>query len=127
MPQIKHIAIATNDAEKTAKFYSEVFGLRQVAALDGENARGFMLSDGNVNMAILDFQNDAVAGERGKDWEGIHHIGFEVESLEEIEARLSSAGAIGNGVGQPGLARRTDRPPPPERGDQVRRPQRRDD
>ena len=24
MPQIKHIAIATNDAEKTAKFYSEV-------------------------------------------------------------------------------------------------------
>ena len=91
MPQIKHIAIATNDAEKTAKFYSEVFGLRQVAELNGENAKGFMLSDGNVNMAILDFQSDAVAGERGKDWEGIHHIGFEVESLEEIEARLVAA------------------------------------
>ena len=93
MPQIKHIAIATNDAEKTAKFYSEVFGLRQVAKLDSGNAIGFMLSDGNVNMAILDFQNDAVAGERGKDWEGIHHIGFEVESLEEIEARLVAAGS----------------------------------
>ena len=90
MPQIKHIAIATNDADKTARFYSEVFGLRQVAHLDGENARGFMLSDGNVNMAILDFQNDAVAGERGKDWEGIHHIGFEVESLEDIERRLAA-------------------------------------
>jgi hypothetical protein len=50
-----------------------------------------MLSDGNINMAILDFQNDAVAGERGKDWEGIHHIGFEVESLEDIEARLADA------------------------------------
>ena len=93
MPQIKHIAIATNDAEKTAKFYSEVFGLRQVAKLDSGNAIGYMLSDGNVNMAILDFQNDAVAGDRGKDWEGIHHIGFEVESLEEIEARLMSAGS----------------------------------
>ena len=107
MPQIKHIAIATNDAEKTAKFYSEVFGLRQVAALDGENAKGFMLSDGNVNMAILDFQNDAVAGERGKDWEGIHHIGFEVESLEEI----GGPPGIGqrfqrDGLGQPGAARR---------------------
>ena len=68
MPQIKHIAIATNDAAKTAKFYSEVFGLREVAQLDGENAKGFMLSDGNINMAILDFQSDAVAGERGKDW-----------------------------------------------------------
>ena len=41
MPQIKHIAIATNDAEKTAKFYSEVFGLRQVAKLDSGNALGF--------------------------------------------------------------------------------------
>ena len=91
MAQIKHIAIATNDAEKTAKFYAEVFGLRQVAQLDGENAKGFMLSDGNVNMAILDFKSDAVAGERGKDWEGIHHIGFEVESLEDIERRLASA------------------------------------
>ena len=91
MAQIKHIAIATNDAEKTAKFYSEVFGLRQVAQLDGENAKGYMLSDGNVNMAILDFKSDAVAGERGKDWEGIHHIGFEVESLEDIENRLADA------------------------------------
>ncbi|CAI8041036.1 hypothetical protein GBAR_LOCUS22801 [Geodia barretti] len=91
MAQIKHIAIATNDAEKTAKFYSEVFGLRQVAQLDGENAKGFMLSDGNINMAILDFRSDAVAGERGKDWEGIHHIGFEVESLEDIERRLADA------------------------------------
>ena len=91
MAQIKHIAIATNDAEKTAKFYAEVFGLRQVAQLDGENAKGFMLSDGNVNMAILDFKSDAVAGERGKDWEGIHHIGFEVESLEDIERRLADA------------------------------------
>ena len=91
MPQIKHIAIATNDAEKTAKFYAEVFGLRQVAELKSDNANGYMLSDGSVNMAILDFQNDAVAGERGKDWEGIHHIGFEVESLEETEARLAAA------------------------------------
>ena len=93
MAQIKHIAIATNDPEKTAKFYSEVFGLREVAKLTSDNAKGYMLSDGNINMAILDFQNDAVAGERGKDWEGIHHIGFEVEDLEDIEARLLTAGS----------------------------------
>ena len=91
MAQIKHIAIATNDADKTAKFYAEVFGLRQVAELNGDNAKGFMLSDGNINLAILDFQNDAVAGERGKDWEGIHHIGFEVESLDDVEQRLANA------------------------------------
>ncbi len=94
MAQIKHIAIATQDAEKTAKFYKDVFGLREIAKLDGENAKGFFLSDGNINLAILDFQNDQVAGaEHGKDYSGIHHIGFEVESLEEIAEKMKAANA----------------------------------
>ena len=94
MAQIKHIAIATQDAEKTARFYQEVFGLREVAKLDGENAKGYFLSDGNINMAILDFQNDQVAGaEHGKHYSGIHHIGFEVESLEQIAEKMKSVDA----------------------------------
>ena len=94
MAQIKHIAIATQDAEKTAKFYKDVFGLREVAKIDGENAKGFFLSDGSINLAILDFQNDQVAGaEHGKDYSGIHHIGFEVESLEEIAEKMKAANA----------------------------------
>ena len=92
MAQIKHIAIATQDAAKTAKFYKEVFGLREIAKLDGPNAKGFYLSDGNINFAILDFQNDQVAGaERGKEYSGIHHIGFEVEDLEQIAKKLEAA------------------------------------
>ena len=92
MAQIKHIAIATQDADKTAKFYKEVFGLREVAKLESDNANGYFLSDGNINMAILDFQNDQVAGaEYGKGYSGIHHIGFEVESLEEIAKRMEQA------------------------------------
>lgn len=94
MAQIKHIAIATQDAEKTARFYQEVFNLQQVAKLDGENAKGYFLSDGNINLAILDFQNDQVAGaEMGMGYSGIHHIGFEVESLEEIAKKMRSAQA----------------------------------
>ena len=94
MAQIKHIAIATQDAETTARFYQEVFNLRQVAKLDGENAKGYFLSDGNINLAILDFQNDQVAGaEMGMGYSGIHHIGFEVESLEEIAKKMQSAQA----------------------------------
>ena len=91
MPKIKHIAIATQDADKTAAFYKDVFGLREIAKLESANAIGYFLSDGNVNMAILDFQNDAVAGERGKDYSGIHHIGFEVEDLEDVEKKLAAA------------------------------------
>ena len=44
MPQIKHIAIATQDADKTAKFYTSVFGMKEIAKLDSPNASGYYLN-----------------------------------------------------------------------------------
>src|SRR6202007_698118 len=94
MPKIKHIALSTQDVDKTAKFYIDVFGMKEIARIDSPGARGYYLSDGDINLAILNFKNDAVAGvERGKGWSGIHHIGFQVESLEAIAERLAAAGA----------------------------------
>lgn len=94
MPKIKHIAISTQDVDKTAKFYMDVFGMKEIAKLDGPGAKGYYLSDGDLNLAILNFKSDAVAGvERGKGWSGIHHIGFQVESLEAIAERLAAAGS----------------------------------
>jgi glyoxylase I family protein len=94
MPKIKHIAMSTQDVDKTAKFYIDVFGMKEIAKLDGPGARGYYLSDGDLNLAILNFKSDAVAGvERGKNWSGIHHIGFEVESLEGIAEKLAAAGS----------------------------------
>lgn len=94
MAKIRHIAIATQNAEETAKFYVEAFGLTQVSKIESPIVSGAFLTDGTINLAILDFKNDQVAGaERGKDWTGIHHIGFEVENLEEIAQKLAAAGA----------------------------------
>ena len=94
MAKIKHIALSTQDVDKTAKFYIDVFGMKEIAKIDSPGARGYYLSDGDLNLAILNFKNDAVAGvERGKGWSGIHHIGFQVESLEDITARLAAAGS----------------------------------
>jgi catechol 2,3-dioxygenase-like lactoylglutathione lyase family enzyme len=94
MPKIKHIALSTQDVDKTAKFYIEVFGMKEIAKIDGPGARGYYLSDGDLNLAILNFKNDAAAGvERGKDYSGIHHIGFQVESLEVIAEKLAEAGS----------------------------------
>ena len=94
MSKIKHIAIATQDADATAKFYTEVFGLKEIAKLISDNASGYYLSDGNINVAVLDFKNEQVAGpEYGTGFSGIHHIGFEVESLEEIAEKLQKAGS----------------------------------
>ena len=92
MPKIKHIAIATQDPDKTAKFYIDVFGMREIAKLDSPNAKGYYLSDGNINLAILDFQNDQVAGaEYGQNYSGIHHIGFQVDDLEVASRSLEAA------------------------------------
>ncbi len=94
MPKVKHIAISTQDVDKTARFYIDVFGLQEIARIDSPGARGYYLSDGDVNIAILNFKKDEVAGvERGKEWSGIHHIGFQVESLDEIAEKLAAVGA----------------------------------
>src|SRR5205807_7146878 len=90
MPKIKHIAISTQDVDTTAKFYIDVFGMKEIARVNSPGASGYYLSDGDLNLAILHFKNDAVAGvERGAGWSGIHHIGFAVESLEEIADKLA--------------------------------------
>jgi glyoxylase I family protein len=110
MPKIKHIALSTPDVDKTAKFYMDVFGMKEIAKIDSPNASGYYLSDGDLNLAVLNFKNDAVAGvERGKDWSGIHHIGFMVEDLDAIKDKLSAAGSQPRddvnralGVGMPG-------------------------
>ena len=94
MPKLKHIAITTHDVEGTAKFYVEVFGMKEIAKIDDPGTTGCFLSDGDVNLAILNFKNDAAAGvERGKRFTGIHHIGFEVEDLATIAEKLAAAGS----------------------------------
>jgi hypothetical protein len=56
--------------------------------------RGVFLTDGEINLAILNFKNDVAAGvERGKAFSGIHHIGFQVDGLDAIAERLTAAGA----------------------------------
>ena len=94
MPKIKHIAISTQDVDTTAKFYIDVFGMKEIDRVNSPGASGYYLSDGDLNLAILHFKNDAVAGvERGAGWNGIHHIGFAVESLEESADKLAAAGS----------------------------------
>ena len=94
MPKLKHIALSTQDPEKTARFYIDVFGMKEIGKIDDPGTRGVFLSDGDLNLAILNFKNDVAAGaERGRAYSGIHHIGFQVEGLEAIAAKLAEAGA----------------------------------
>ena len=85
MAEIGHIAIRTHDVEKTAAFYKEAFGLKQV----GVGQSGIYLTDGHLNIAILNFR-PVVAGESMKL--GIDHVGFHVENVDAAIARIKSLG-----------------------------------
>jgi methylmalonyl-CoA/ethylmalonyl-CoA epimerase len=85
MAQIKHIAIRTNDVEKTAAFYQEAFGLERA----GTGQSGVYLTDGRINIAILNFR-PAVEGEFMKL--GVDHLGFQVDDVDAAVARIKKLG-----------------------------------
>ena len=97
MAKIKHIAISTQDTEKTANFYRDVFDLQMVGKVDGDNAEGYYLSDGNVNLAILRFKNETVAGERGTEYTDAKLKEKQSFPMEDVNAALHSQMGEGHG------------------------------
>ena len=94
MARIKHIAIATQDPEATAKFYVEGLGLEIAGKVNSVAAEGYYLTDGYINLAVLKFKNDDAADTEGAPRHtGIHHFGFKVEGMEEAQEQILSAGA----------------------------------
>jgi len=81
MPKLRHIALATKDPEATAEFYKKVFEMKEVGRTNTELAEGIYLSDGTINVAVLNFKTDQLG--RGMDYVGLHHVGFVVEDREE--------------------------------------------
>lgn len=93
MAKLRHIAIAVEDPEATARFYETVFGMERVGETRSSIADGIYLSDGVVNLAILDYKTDEAAGkDKGKDYVGVHHFGFWVDDLQEAEDAIEANG-----------------------------------
>jgi catechol 2,3-dioxygenase-like lactoylglutathione lyase family enzyme len=93
MPKLRHIAMSVPDVEVAAKFYETAFGMKRVNYAETPYGDGLSLSDGVVNLTLLKFHtNDAAGDERGKDFVGIHHIGFAVEDLEATGKDIEAAG-----------------------------------
>ncbi|MBS0400559.1 MAG: VOC family protein [Proteobacteria bacterium] len=91
MTRLRHIAIASKDPDGTARYFEKVFDMQIRGKIDSRNARGYYLSDGVINMAILNFKNAPAAG-GNLDFVGLHHIGFEVDDIEATIARSEAAG-----------------------------------
>jgi len=87
--KLRHIAVTVPDMETAASFYEKTFEMRRVH----QSEIAILLSDGVVSLAILKFKTDTQAGdERGKDFHGLHHMGFVVEDIEESSKRIEDNG-----------------------------------
>jgi catechol 2,3-dioxygenase-like lactoylglutathione lyase family enzyme len=92
MAKLRHIALATNDPDKTAEFYKSAFGFQEIRKISGDLAHGYFLSDGTLNIAILKFAKYDQLG-RGLDYVGLHHFGVVVDDVDEYIRKLESMGA----------------------------------
>ncbi len=89
MDRLRHIALSVGDPEAAAKFFEQAFGMTRA----GDAQRGIYMTDGVMNVALLNFANETVPGYAGlKDVRGVIHFGMWVDNLEETEARVKSAG-----------------------------------
>jgi catechol 2,3-dioxygenase-like lactoylglutathione lyase family enzyme len=93
MAKIRHIALSVQDPEKTARFYEDTFGLVRVGTTESVLADGVYLSDGYINIALLKYKSDTMAGiSDGKDFVGTHHFGFKVDDAEAARKRIEAHG-----------------------------------
>ena len=89
MAKLRHIAIAVKDPEAAATFFEQAFGMTRA----GNAMRGVYMTDGIMNVALLNFAEEPVPGfESQEGYEGLIHFGMWVDSVEEIDGRIKAAG-----------------------------------
>lgn len=89
MAKLRHLAIAVSDPEAAAQFFEKAFGMTRA----GQAMRGVYMTDGIMNVALLNFGEEPVPGfESEKDYNGIIHFGMWVDSVEETDELVKAAG-----------------------------------
>ena len=89
MEKLRHIALSVSDPEAAATFFEQAFGMTRA----GRAMRGWYMTDGVMNVALLNFKDETVPGyDKLKDVRGVIHFGMWVDNLEEAEKNVLAAG-----------------------------------
>jgi methylmalonyl-CoA/ethylmalonyl-CoA epimerase len=80
--RLRHIAIIVPDPEPAAQFFERAFDMKRV----GSGRRGIYMSDGTVNVALLQKETPDEAI-------GLYHFGMWVDDLDAAEKKALAAGA----------------------------------
>jgi predicted enzyme related to lactoylglutathione lyase len=89
--RIRHIALCVKDIDKTADFYEKAFGLKRTEKKEGKTAWNLYMSDGEVNIALLQYKSEVGSGV-APGFVGIHHFGFQCDDLPKQQKQVEAAG-----------------------------------
>lgn len=96
--RIDHLAIAVKDLEKAIVFYGDVLGLELVERRETRGSNSGMISAvfsaGNFDIVLMQGaeENSQVSRYVQAYGEGVQHVAFEVDDLEENTKKLKDAG-----------------------------------
>jgi catechol 2,3-dioxygenase-like lactoylglutathione lyase family enzyme len=91
--RIRHIALAVKDIDATADFYERAFGLKRSPKAEGTTAWRVYMSDGEINLALLQYKSEVGSGLKNpSEFVGIHHFGFQCDDLEAQQKQIEAAG-----------------------------------
>ncbi|WCL53332.1 MULTISPECIES: VOC family protein [Kordiimonadales] len=91
--RLRHVAIASADPDNAAKFFETVLGWTIAGKVDSRNARGYYVTDGTINIALLNFKNRPAAGmEFPEGYTGLHHLGFQCDDIEGLVETFEGSG-----------------------------------
>jgi methylmalonyl-CoA/ethylmalonyl-CoA epimerase len=96
LTEIDHVAIAVNDLDAAIDYYQRAYGVdvehRERVERDGVDEALLKVADSYVQL-LRPFRDDStVAKFLERKGEGIHHIGYRVDSCAEAVARLKAEG-----------------------------------
>ena len=96
LTEIYHVAIAVNDLEAAIEYYRATFGCevdhREVIERDGVEEALLKVADSYVQLITPTRDDSPVAKYLERKGEGIHHVGYRVDSCADALARVKAEG-----------------------------------
>ena len=98
MKKIEHIGIAVKDISASNELFSKLFGEPhyKVEAVESEGVKTsfFKIGENKIELLEATKEDSPIAKFIERRGEGIHHIAFDVENIEEEIIRLKKEGFI---------------------------------
>jgi catechol 2,3-dioxygenase-like lactoylglutathione lyase family enzyme len=84
MPTLNHLAIMCRDPERLSGFYCKWFGFEELSRTNGGS---IYITDGWFNVGLL--KQGASDTEEPNQTVGLHHVGFHIESIDDLAKQLA--------------------------------------